>query len=481
MKRKILIIILLTFGINANSQSLFSEKFDDCHQTKFSFCLDCGDTKSEYQTDINEYFKNEFKDISSKVKGKIQVQLIIDSTGNQCVKSLQSELNINYKKLKIKERINSMTGWKSAISKEKPKSVSIILEFIFNEGQVTTSYKRFEPKNTSNMKSVGTVEIKNKDKFKNKLDENSFKVYNTQNSIIPWDMSRSITIDHNKTIWYGTDNGIVKIVGEKMEVLNHKNSSLKSTMYDKNKTSSIMNSVVDLFNNKWFSDGYNTYKYDEKNWSVYDSINSPVKWVTGIYADKFGNVYFTGFDGLNKYDGKEWSTMNIENSKIPSNRVMGVFVDTRKRLWIGTNKGNIMIDGSQVENFEKTENPLKTSTLTKGYEDKEGNIWFALYEKFPQTKGFAKYSIDGKWTVINSENAKIPRNDVLDFVIDEKNNIIWLSINRVGLCRFDGNEWTTYTPENSKVPSTYIQNITVDDNGNLWCATHSGLLKIEYK
>lgn len=140
-----------------------------------------------------------------------------------------------------------------------------------------------------------------------------------------------------------------------------------------------------------------------------------------------------------------------------------------------------MIEGSQVENFEKTENPLKTSTLTKGDEDKEGNIGFARYEKFPQTKGFAKYSIDGKWAAINTENAKIPRKDVLDFVSDEKNNIIWISINRVGLCRFDGNEWTTYTPENSEVPSTYIQNITVDENGNLWCATHSGLLKIEYK
>lgn len=481
MNRKIVIIIFLILGINAKSQNLFSEKFDDCHQTKFRFCLDCGDTKSEYNTDINEYFKKEFKGISSKIKGTIQVQLIVDSTGYQCVKSLQSQLNVNYKKLTIKERINSMNGWKPAISQGKTVSASILLEFFFSDGQVKTSYKRFDPKNTSNMKSVGSVEIKNEEKFKNKLDKNSFKIYNTQNSIIPWDMSRSISIDQNKIIWYGTDNGIVKIVGEKMEVINHRNSSLKATRYDANKTSSIMNSDIDLHNNKWFSDGYNTYKFDDKNWTVYDSINSPMKWVTGIYADKLGNVYFTGFDGLNKYDGKGWSTINIENSKIPSNRVMGVFVDSKKRLWIGTDKGNLMIDGSEVVTFENTENPLRTSTLTKGFEDKEGNIWFALYEKFPQSKGFAKYSTDGKWTVISTDNAKIPRNDVLDFVIDEKNNVIWLSINRVGLCRFDGNEWTTYTPENSLVPSTYIQNITVDENGNLWCATHAGLLKIEYK
>jgi len=239
-----------------------------------------------------------------------------------------------------------------------------------------------------------------------------------------------------------------------------------------------MNSDVDIFNNKWFSDGYTTYEYNDKTWTVFDSLNSPTKWTTGIYADKLGNIWFSGFDGLIKYDGKNWSVMDTSNSKLPSNRIMGVFIDSKKRLWIGTDKGNIRIDGTTIETFNSTNNPLKTSTLTKGYEDKNGNIWFALDEKFPQTKGFAEYSAKGEWTVINTQNSKIPRNDVLDFAINEKTNTIWLSINRVGISQFDEKNWATFTPDNSKVPSTYIQSITLDKEGNLWCATFSGLLKI---
>jgi ligand-binding sensor domain-containing protein len=148
-------------------------------------------------------------------------------------------------------------------------------------------------------------------------------------------------------------------------------------------------------------------------------------------------------------------------------RIMGVFVDSKKRLWVGTDKGNIMINGSDVENFVSDDNPLKTAELSKGYEDKDGNIWFSLYEKFPQTKGFAKYSLSGEWKVINTANSDIPRNDVLDFAINEKTNTIWISINRVGIAQFDGKNWATFTPENSKVPSVYIQSISLDKEGNL--------------
>lgn len=467
----------MTF-FNSKAQNLFTEQFDDCHQTRFSFCLDCGETKAQSESDINEYFKRELTNISPKLSGQVFVQVIVDSIGNQCVKSLQSNTNKSVKKLKLKDKINSMADWNPAISNGKEQSATIVLEFTFDNGQVETKYKRFDTKNTSNMKSVGSVEIDKKGKYKNELHLNSFEVLTTQNSIIPWDMSRAITIDKNGIVWYGTDNGIVKIIDQKMELINQSNSPLRVTKYNKNKTNSIMDAVVDNQNNKWFSDGYNAYKFDDKNWTVYDSLNSKMRWSTKIYADKSNNVYFTTFKGLVVYDGQTWSVMDSINTKLPSNRVMGVFKDGKNRLWIGTNKGNIRIDGQTVKEFKDSDTPLATSTLTKGYEDSKGNIWFSLYEKFPQTKGFAKLKTDGTWEIINTENADIPRNDVLDFAIDEKNNRIWLSINRVGLSMFDGENWQTFTPENSNVPSTYIQSITLDENGNLWCATFAGLLKI---
>ncbi|TDQ25441.1 ligand-binding sensor domain-containing protein [Tenacibaculum caenipelagi] len=471
------IIILLTF-FNSKAQNLFSEQFDDCHQARFSFCLDCGETKAQSESDINEYFKKHLTDFSPKLRGKVFVQVIVDSIGNQCVKSLQSKTNKSIKKLELKDKINSMSNWKPAICKGKERSATVVLEFLFNNGQVETKYKRFDTKNQSNMKSVGPVEIDRKRKYKNKLDSNSFEVFTTQNSIVPWDMSRAIISEQNGVIWYGTDNGIVKVENGNMTLFGSKNTPIKATPYNKNKLQSIMHSAIDSEGNKWFVGGKSAYKYNDENWQVFDTINSPLRWTTKIYADKIGNVWFPSSKGLIKYDGKNWSVMDTTNSKLPSNRVMGVFLDSKSRLWIGTNKGNIRIDGEKVIEF-KDGSPLSTSTLTKGFEDSTGTIWFSLYEKFPQTKGFAKFKTDGTWEIINTDNSDMPRNDVLDFAIDEKNNRIWLSLNRVGISMFDGENWQTFTPENSKVPSTYVQRMTLDNKGNLWCATFAGLLKIK--
>ena len=466
------IVFLLTLTI-VNGQNLFPEKFSDCALTQF--CLDCGDTKGIYSGDLNSFFAEKFINKNLKnIVGAIFVQVLIDTTGRQCVISIGSKATGKVSKLELRNIINAMNGWKPAYTKNKAENVSITLRFDFGNENFKVTYDRFNPNTVTNMKSVGEAEVTNKTS-NSKILKNEFEVYTTKNSVLPWDMTRAISIDTNNVVWLGTDNGIARIENNKFSILTPKNSVLRATSNE----TSIMNSDVDIYNNKWFSDNAeNVYKFDGSKWTVFDSTNSPIKWTTGVYADKMGNVWFSSFEGLIKYDGKKWSIIDTSNSKLPSNRIMGVFVDTKKRLWIGTDKGNIRMDGSSIENFKSTNNPLKTSTLTKGYEDKNGNIWFALYEKFPQKKGFAKYSPAGEWAVINSDNSKMPRNDVLDFAINEKTNVIWFSINKVGISQFDGKNWATFSPDNSKVPSTYIQSIAVDKDGNVWCATFAGLLKI---
>jgi ligand-binding sensor domain-containing protein len=316
--------------------------------------------------------------------------MLIDTTGKQCVISIGNKATGKVSKLELRNTINAMNGWKPAFAKNKTKNVSITLRFDFANEIFKVSYDRFDPNTIKNVKSVGEAEVTNKTS-NSKILKNEFEVYTTQNSVLPWDMTRAISIDTNNVVWLGTDNGIVKIENNKFSVLTPKNSALRAR---KNETT-IMNSDVDIYNNKWFADNAeNVYKFDGTKWTVFDSTNSPIKWTTGVYADKMGNA------------------------------------------------------------------------------------WFALYEKFPQTKGFAKYSPAGEWTVINTENSKMPRNDVLDFAINEKTNTIWFSINRAGVSQFDGKNWATFSPDNSKVPSTYIQSIAVDKDGNVWCATFAGLLKI---
>lgn len=477
--------ILLTLGLFITSfsfgQHLYPEKFNECKLSKF--CLDCGETKAEPpQEFIKNFISNLNQKSLKKIKGFIEVQILIDSIGNPCLLSAKNETNIKSKKLKLQKGIANSGNWSPAISKGKPEKVSVSLQLYFNNEKLSIRRRKFDFKNNTNFKSVGTPDVKGTKKTR--LSE-TWTVFNKNNSKLPWDMSRVAFNDMDNLLWFGTDNGIVKMNGRQMEIINSKNSPLKPKSYNKNRTSSIRGGTVDFENNKWFIAGYNVYKYDNKNWTVFDSINSPVGWMRKIFIDKKNNVYLTSWKGVIKYNTEGWSVINTTNSKLPSNKTLGVFVDSKERLWIGTFEGNIRIDGNNTIEFNNSNSPLKEGSISKVFEDKKGNLWFDLYNDDDKSKaGMFLLKPNGNWESIKPKNSKLfKKNDINDFLLDEEKNILWIALNSVGLIKYDisNDKWETYTNENSKIPSIHIMQLTKDKNGIIWGATFAGLIKLNKK
>ena len=468
-----LFIINFAFG-----QHLYPEKYDECKLSRF--CLDCGDTKAEPPTDFMTGFLSNLNEKSlKKIKGSIAVQILIDSIGKPCLLSAQNETNVKSKKLKLQNGINNTNNWLPAITKGKAESASVSLLLVFEDGKLAIKRRNFDTKNQSNMKSVGTSVIKGT--RESKLFE-SWTVYNQSNSKLPWDMSRAIFTDSDGILWIGTDNGLVKMANENIQVFDTHNSGLKSVNYNKNRTVSIRDAGVDQQNNKWLIAGWDAYKFDGKNWAVFDSINSPIKWARKLFIDKSDNVYFTSWSGVSKYDGNNWTTIDTTNSKLPSNKTLGVFVDNKERIWIGTFSGNIRIDENETVEFNKSNSPLKEGAISKMYEDKSGNLWFDLYNDDDKSKaGMFVLRTNGKWETIKPKNSKLfTQNSINDFLLDEEKNILWIALNSVGLIKYDisNDKWETYTTENSNVPSIHVMQLTKDKNGTIWGATFSGLIKL---
>lgn len=480
MRVIVALLIFLCSFYNSEAQNLFPENYDDCKIGNFE--LEGGDIKSVFKEDLTTYFSRVLtKEQLHKVQGVVLVQILIDTKGNPCVRSINYTDCKNISKVDLRNIINNMGGWVPATKANSPINVSITIKFDFNAQPPIASYFHYNPLEGNNLRSPGKINIENHNEnyVKNKTVK-KIEVFDKQNSKIPWDMSRAISVDTNNVIWYGTDDGIVKIANGEMTLLNSRNSPLRP-MKKINRTM-IMNSAVDIYNNKWFSDGPNTYEFDGKNWKVYDGQNSHLSSVTGIYPDKNGNVWFKTPQSAAKFDGESWSFITPQNSKLISGNISGIFVDKKNRIWIGSYNGNnIMIDADSTVDFQYSKTPLKNATILKGYEDNKGNIWFSLHSKKNEDRGLAKLSIDNHWQVYNTSNSGIPANTIEDFVIDEERNTIWVSVNGVGMSNFDGKQWSIFTPENSNVPSTYIQEIAFDKDGNLWCATFAGLAEIIFK
>ena len=458
-------------------QHLYPEKFEGCNTSRF--CLDCGDTKAKPPSEFgNEFLSNLNEKYLKKINGTIEVQIFVDTIGKPCLLSSKNASNIKSKKLNLQNGINYTSNWKPAISDGKPTQSSVSLVIIFKDGTYSIQRRTFDFKNNSNSKSTGTPDAKGTKE--SKLTE-TWTVYNQNNSDLPWDMSRAAVTSEN-ALWFGTDNGLVKMTGNNMEVFNVSNSAIRPVKYNKNKASSIRYASVDKEDNVWIVAGWDAYKYDGQEWTVFDSINSPIIWARKIFVDSLNNIWFTSWRGVSKYDGNEWTVFNTSNSKLPSNKISGVFVDRQNRLWIGTFDGNIRIDKEKTIEFNNSLSPLKEGCISQMYEDKKGNLWFDLYNDDDKSKaGMFLLKANGEWEQIRPKNSELfTGNDINDFLLDEQNNVLWIALNSVGLIRYDvtNNKWETYTNQNSNVPSIHVMQLTQDKNGVIWAATFAGIIKL---
>ncbi len=371
-----------------------------------------------------------------------------------------------------------MSKWTPSKEDNKAQNASVSLVLIFHDGKFGIRRVQFDFKNNTNFRSVGTPDVKGS---KEKDLSVQWTVITQSNSSLPWDMTRAVvsTDDH---LWIGTDNGLVKLTDEEMEVFGVTNSAIRPVKYNQNIASPIREAAIDGKGNIWLSAGWEAYKFDGSEWTVYDSINSPIVWPRKIHSDNLNNVYLTSWRGLAMYDGDNWSVIDTSNSELPSNKVSGVYVDSQDRLWIGTFDGNIRIDKDQTIKFNESDSPLKEGAISQVFEDSKGNFWFDLYSEDKTKSGMWLLKPNGEWASIRPRSSELfTKNDINNFLLDEENGVLWIALNSVGLIRYDleSDKWEIYTPENSEVPSIHVMKLAKDKNGIIWAATFAGVIKMK--
>lgn len=333
----------------------------------------------------------------------------------------------------------------------------------------------------ANMSSIGTPSYPGTDKS---LLTKKITVFTQSNSELPWDMNRAITTDKNNNIWIGTDNGIVQISNGKWIVYNTENEIFDT--YPSGVIRPIKNAFVDSDNNVWLTMGGSLYQYENFKWKRFDENNSILKSARFIYEDSKNNIWVTSWDGLYKFDGKKWTVINQENSGIPSNKTFGFHIDKNDKILLGTLSGNVIIENNIVHKIDDQDSPLSSSIIFKAIEDKNGNIWFSLYNEHNyKNKGIYILDKSSNWTKIDFplDNEILKENGLNDFLLDEENNELWVSLSGVGILLYhlDTKNWEIYTNQNSNFPSIYAEQITKDKLGNIWVSTFAGVAKIENK
>jgi len=290
----------------------------------------------------------------------------------------------------------------------------------------------------------------------------------------------SILRDKSGNLWFGTNEGVSKYVGN---LFTHftRNEGLNN-----NKVYSIL---MDKASNLWFGTyGGGISKYDGKSFANYTEKEGLVNnKVFSIFQDKSGNIWFgTDGGGVSKYDGKSFANFT-QKEGLSSDKVFCISEDRAGNLWFGTYGGGVVkYDGKSFTNYTTAEGLCNNFVLSI-LQDNNGNLWFGTdgggvsnlilneSDGTNEKKNQVKHPVQ---RFINYTTKEGLANNYVFSIFQDKNENIWFGTGGGGTTKYDGKYFTYYT-EKEGLSNNNVLSITQDKNDNLWFGTRFGLSKLK--
>lgn len=140
-----------------------------------------------------------------------------------------------------------------------------------------------------------------------KFDGNEWKLFDSTNSNAPpMRYIAKIVFDKSNNVWLGTKNGIILYNGQNFLVYDTKNSIIPFNC--------VKDIAIDINGNLWFALNDERdiesaiVQFDGNNFKVYTRQNSglSISDIRAIIVDLYGNLWIGGREGLIKFDGNKW-------------------------------------------------------------------------------------------------------------------------------------------------------------------------------
>ena len=276
----------------------------------------------------------------------------------------------------------------------------------------------------------------------------------------------SVLEDKTGNIWFGSRKGICRFDGKTITriPIHTNNYDNLFSIVSSNENASAKNAVWSIMQDKkgtiWFGTDEGVYCFNGKvftrfldNINVLNQSGLTLKSVQCMLEDPKGNIWFgsgpMAFEGICLYDGKKLTNYKPKNQQW----IRTIAEQKNGTLLFATRQAGIcyydpfakQTDGIQ---FNTVPTPPKfiNGSLTNILEDKAGIIWVASdYGINPgDTLGGLWRSDLSTDKLAQKTFAKITNKEVF-FMLQDKDNNIWLGTRGTGLYRYDGKTFTSFS------------------------------------
>ncbi|HPF02561.1 MAG TPA: two-component regulator propeller domain-containing protein [Bacteroidales bacterium] len=249
--------------------------------------------------------------------------------------------------------------------------------------------------------------------------DGDWSFFNTSNSPIRSNSVTSLASTSDGGMIIGTTDGV-----------SFRSSSGDWSYYtDPAVTTLSVNSINVLSDGTYWIGTENEGFYVDLGSGFFQVYEADYKNVNVIEEDNKGNVFLGTDNGLLKFDGSEFSLYTVSEG-LPDNDITALFLDSKNRLWIGTNGGATVayIDPTgRINNLSLMNGDLGTF-VTDIFEDRRGHIWFATwYDGLIEYDGVVPHS----YKIYNG----FYENDI-NCIGEDKSGNMWFGLYSKGLLKY---------------------------------------------
>ncbi len=202
------------------------------------------------------------------------------------------------------------------------------------------------------------------------------------------------------------------------------------------------------------SSGYSPVLYNNTN-------GLPTSEANAIAQTSEGFMWIGSYSGLVQYDGN--SFVRIDSSKTGITSVISLFVDSKDRLWAGTNDNGVAVfDKGEWQHFNK-QNGLNSLSVRAITEDENGLIYLAT------TKGVAIVHEDMTVTTVQADQIK--EEYIRSIMLGPDNVVYALTMQGAIFTMKDGKMTAYYDSGFLRVEDIHAILPDPAISGNIYCAT----------
>jgi signal transduction histidine kinase/ligand-binding sensor domain-containing protein/CheY-like chemotaxis protein len=294
--------------------------------------------------------------------------------------------------------------------------------------------------------------------------------------------------DHFGFIWFGTQDGLNKYDGYRIEVFKHKSNDVNSLS-----ANHITAISEDLEGNLWVgtrTGGLNKLDRAKNSFTGFQFSNQNPSSINGnqinvIFTDSQSNIWIGTSHGLSllpngssRFERISLSSAGDQNARYD---VRSIYQDRSKKIWIGTSTGLKVLQQGRLLSYQQRQVQRQDNTINSILEDLAGNIWLGTnsgLRLFNKHKGtFSSYAIDP------DKNSHGGLNPVF-CLLRAGGNRLWIGSNTT-LQLFDATSKQIVpvadrTGGDSRMPNDGIYSLFQDKAQTLWIGTTSqGILKLD--